>query len=522
MATADLRSSRLVTDDRGAIMVMGIFMCVFLVGALWYIAGVGDALVFRERMQEASDAVAFSTAVLEARGMNILVMLNLLMAAILTLLVAINVVIYVTVAFAILMTAIGTGLAAAVVTAEAAPPFFTAAEISYNAYNNFEKPLHDDLKPLVGDALEALHDAEQDIPTAVPVVAQLASEEIIGDYEPLLSAIDVAGLFIGGETPLAATPLPVKDGTTHKLCMKSFDALKGALGAVTGGIESVVVGPILALANLVGESDLFCELGGNGTAPNLSSQLNSTGSGQCSSNPDITATCQQASADEQTASNLQNTCAGWAPPRPPPDPQCPNLDGIQSNADAEQQTCADKKKRCQDNVDNKSNAAPASSSMPSSQSSDGSGKEPAAVDHSKFWNGTDKAQILAVEYGSGSFVTYSPRFVKFASQGAIRMNDPSAIQRTAVSQAEFFYDAAGTWDSIDGDQDTMWNFRWRARFRLVNPSVFFPVYALEAPTAAQIASDLSRSSLGSFTSPAKDQLVLDIANLLPPMSMTLH
>jgi len=182
MATADLRSSRLVTDDRGAIMVMGIFMCVFLVGALWYIAGVGEALVFRERMQEASDAVAFSTAVLEARGMNILVMLNLLMAAILMLLVAINVLIFVTVAFTILMTAIGTGLAAGIVTAWAAPPFFAAAEFAGNAYNDFEKPLHDEVKPLVGDALEALHDAEHDIPTAVPAAAQLASEEIIRDY----------------------------------------------------------------------------------------------------------------------------------------------------------------------------------------------------------------------------------------------------------------------------------------------------------------------------------------------------
>ena len=301
-------------------MVMGIFMCVFLVGALWYIAGVGEALVFRERMQEASDAVAFSTAVLEARGMNILVMLNLLMAAILMLLVAINVLIFVTVAFTILMTAIGTGLAAGIVTAWAAPPFFAAAEFAGNAYNDFEKPLHDEVKPLVGDALEALHDAEHDIPTAVPAAAQLASEEIIRDYEPLLSAVDIAGLFIGGETPLAAVSLPVKDGTTHKLCLKSFDALQGALGAVTGGVGSLVVGPILALADLVGASDIFCELGGNDGAPDMSKHLNSAGSDQCTSNPDITRTCQQASTDEQAASNLQNTCAGWAPPAQPPDP----------------------------------------------------------------------------------------------------------------------------------------------------------------------------------------------------------
>ena len=37
-------------DERGAILVMGIFMCACLVGILWYLAGIGDAVVFRERM----------------------------------------------------------------------------------------------------------------------------------------------------------------------------------------------------------------------------------------------------------------------------------------------------------------------------------------------------------------------------------------------------------------------------------------------------------------------------------------
>ncbi len=84
----------LVADRRGAIMVMGIPMCIFLVGALWYIAGVGDALVYRERMQEGADAVAFSTAVINARGMNVIVLVNLLMAAILAIRVAINLIKY--------------------------------------------------------------------------------------------------------------------------------------------------------------------------------------------------------------------------------------------------------------------------------------------------------------------------------------------------------------------------------------------------------------------------------------------
>ncbi len=46
-------------------------MCACMVGILWYLAGIGDAIVFRERMQEAADATAFSAAVLHARGMNL-------------------------------------------------------------------------------------------------------------------------------------------------------------------------------------------------------------------------------------------------------------------------------------------------------------------------------------------------------------------------------------------------------------------------------------------------------------------
>lgn len=68
-------------DERGAIMVIGVFMSVMLVGVLYYVWGIGGALLFRERMQDAADASAFSAAVVHARGMNILVLLNLIMCA---------------------------------------------------------------------------------------------------------------------------------------------------------------------------------------------------------------------------------------------------------------------------------------------------------------------------------------------------------------------------------------------------------------------------------------------------------
>jgi hypothetical protein len=66
-------------DERGAVMVMGLLFACFLAGALWYVIGIGDVILFRDRMQEAADAAAFSAAVVHARGMNFIVICNLLL-----------------------------------------------------------------------------------------------------------------------------------------------------------------------------------------------------------------------------------------------------------------------------------------------------------------------------------------------------------------------------------------------------------------------------------------------------------
>ena len=44
-------------------MVMGVFIAVLLVGMIYYVWGIGDAIMHRERMQDASDTAAFSAAV---------------------------------------------------------------------------------------------------------------------------------------------------------------------------------------------------------------------------------------------------------------------------------------------------------------------------------------------------------------------------------------------------------------------------------------------------------------------------
>lgn len=75
-------TNRLRNDNGGAIMVMGVFMALSLIGSLWFIMGMGEAIIQRDYGQEAADAAAFSSAVVHARGMNMIAALNLVMLAI--------------------------------------------------------------------------------------------------------------------------------------------------------------------------------------------------------------------------------------------------------------------------------------------------------------------------------------------------------------------------------------------------------------------------------------------------------
>jgi hypothetical protein len=70
----------LVADDAGAVYAFGIGLGLVLIGVAWNVSSLGAAAVWRERATDVADAAAFDAAVWHARGMNLLVMSNLLMA----------------------------------------------------------------------------------------------------------------------------------------------------------------------------------------------------------------------------------------------------------------------------------------------------------------------------------------------------------------------------------------------------------------------------------------------------------
>jgi hypothetical protein len=77
MTRTSQQPSRIVRDQRGAVLVMGVFATAMLIGMLYYLFGTADAIRYREHMQDSADAGAWSMAVMGARGMNLVALLNM-------------------------------------------------------------------------------------------------------------------------------------------------------------------------------------------------------------------------------------------------------------------------------------------------------------------------------------------------------------------------------------------------------------------------------------------------------------
>ena len=63
---------KLRADARGAILVFGLFMSAFLVGAMYYTIALSQTLLQREGLQQSADSAVFAEAVVASRGMNMI------------------------------------------------------------------------------------------------------------------------------------------------------------------------------------------------------------------------------------------------------------------------------------------------------------------------------------------------------------------------------------------------------------------------------------------------------------------
>jgi hypothetical protein len=226
-------------DTSGAIMVMGVFMAVLLCGMLYYLVGIGETILYRERMQDGTDAGVFAAAVLHARGMNLIVLINMIMAAVLAVLVALRVAEAVALAGALLadflcgVSIFGCGPCA--VACGFSLPLHTAHINIRNAADGVE--------PVVHGILTVGHAGQRAIQYGMPVAGQMKVVDLTrGAYRPPMDFAFVVPLY---------RPLPVEDEDFSVLCGKAGNIV----GSVAGAPVDVFLGvPIVGnlMSSLIG------------------------------------------------------------------------------------------------------------------------------------------------------------------------------------------------------------------------------------------------------------------------------
>jgi len=202
-------------------MVMGVFMAVLLVGMIYYVSGIGETILYRERMQDAADAGAFAAAVMHARGMNIIALMNMVMAAVLSVLVALKVIEDLLTAAVIVASAIcaGCGPYCGYCCGVCAGPLPIL-----EAGREYVSGLVDEVEPTVHTIVSAASTVSEGVSIGIPIAAQAKVVETgTNTYNT-----DPRG---GGRTTATPTnmglklplfdPLPVEEDDSNLLCRKA-------------------------------------------------------------------------------------------------------------------------------------------------------------------------------------------------------------------------------------------------------------------------------------------------------------
>lgn len=483
------RDRGLASDDRGAIMVLGIFMCTCLVGSLWYLAGIGDAILLRERAQEAADAVAFSDAALHARGMNLIVLVNIVMACVLGIRVALKIAQLVLTIAAAVFGALGFLY----------PPFFAASGACLYGVQLLEQAITSTREP-INQSLEALSVAQDAVSMATPAAARAGSLAMVAKkYEPVVTRAGVA--HFGSESSL-----PIESGSQDKLCKEAgrsvgyltgFVFEKAGLGAL-GGKPMKWLGDKFAWIASTSPQH-FCELGSASGDVDVSELFDEPAKERCANEPDAERDAFRSSEKEwQTkCAEYGVSCTGTDEHGNPveskqtgsttPERQA-ELDrlrllrdqdargakelaesfeggvGILDQPRCEQWAKNDMKRRQseQNELSGKQSARGTSSSK--------SGVTPKRV-AAGFRNGTKDGQVAGGVLVDSSRLGRSTRLVRVGAwkqKGGTAVDAPEGARLPSWAQAELFYDCSGTWERCNEDEEAMWHMEWRARLRRWN------------------------------------------------------
>lgn len=411
----------LAKDSSGAIMVMGVFMAVVLVGFMYYLIGIGETIAYRERMQDAADAGAWAAAITHAHGMNAIVLINMIMAALVAVLLAIKIIL-----FLIHVGMVVSGILCAIPwTSEIGCPI----ETFLSDVEPTVKDVHDEVQNIVKEVVPLLNKVESAIAIATPILAEAKAIKAMGEYSPPVDS-GLSGVMI----PAALDPrLPVEDDQ----CSVLEDKAKGYLsGLATGGVDIPVLSAIMgAIIGVVSDAAIAVEgsVCGNGSGAGTSGLVNGK------------AMCEQQKEEEG--------CNGDDPPDACDSVDC---DSIASDSDSSHE-----------------------GSVSGSDAGSTDGMAPKKVKDDCNLGGSC-LQLRTVAFGTPNFdqtmtgVQYG-NFGHSDGGGGGAYDVLQTLAKGSVAQAEYYWDAKDEGDGQSMREDWMWKMRWRARlrrFRLPTDSIF--------------------------------------------------
>lgn len=488
----------LTRDRRGAIMVTAAFMAVFACGALWYVIGVGDAIVYRERVQDGADAVAFAGAVYHARGMNIIVTLNIIMAALLGLVVAAKLLKFLNDT----ANAIGCGCIPVPFIGAACSAVCTTTRAARQPINTTV----DRLTQLYNKVGPILSKTQNGVAIAMPWLAEAKSVLTSQKFQPdvRFGAIVSVSLVPLGERK----GLPVEDGGDDVLCGKVssgivdlvFDTLH-LPGLVRGWIGGT-------LEDFVSN---FCD-GGELVDPEKQQEIqdreeNSQVDEKCDWERNVSHALddpfwfqsgmiiEKAKADHGLGKVDLRKLQCYNLQKDGELANLPNYSGPASNSDytnapevdfetapanppGARPPCPFNRQLCEQRahaeIQQRRSAEQAQNGAASGGTSelDASAREetrPKVVYH-EAKNGNPYFQVWSLVLADDSRAKRPARGVEIAAHGRKQAADPSFWARLGWAQAEFYYDTDRVWDEDVASYEAMWNLRWRARLRRVNPT----------------------------------------------------
>jgi len=247
---------KLTKDSSGAVMIMAVFVAIFMVAIVYHVAGVGGAALEQQIVQDGADSVAYSTATAKARGMNIIALLNLIMAAVLAVLVALKLL------QAVLVVAIAIVGVACIISQGAA----CGAIRPLNKVRSKLADITDEVEPKIKKILKGLRKAENAVVKVVPILAE--GEAVYISTRPEYSPVKIGFAF-----PVVEK-LPTTDGSFDELCEHAGENVVVACTfLLPGDMPSIAQD---ALGGLVGDlastfSSFFCG-GSDGSKPDSMTQ----------------------------------------------------------------------------------------------------------------------------------------------------------------------------------------------------------------------------------------------------------